>query len=72
MIQANTTARGSEVKLTPAENTKYRGWGWAYKKIRGYGFSRRIAIHRATLYVLRGDSGVFSSKRSFQRFRLRR
>ncbi|QDV95058.1 hypothetical protein FFH90_012410 [Pseudomonas sp. ATCC 43928] len=72
MIPANSTARGSEVKLTPAEKTKSRGWEWAYKKIRSFGCSRRTAIYRASLYALRGDSGGFSSERSLQRFRLRR
>ncbi|PYY72553.1 hypothetical protein CRX42_00545 [Pseudomonas jessenii] len=60
------------MKLTPAGSTKSRGWGWAYKKIRSFGGSRMTAFYRASLYTFRGDSGAFSSKRSWQTFRIRR
>ncbi|PAM81372.1 hypothetical protein CES87_25690 [Pseudomonas sp. ERMR1:02] len=55
-----------------ANDAGSRGWRWAYKKIRSFGCSRMTAFYRASLYTLRGDSGGFSSGRSWQKFRLRR
>ncbi|WP_176464822.1 hypothetical protein [Pseudomonas fragi] len=48
------------------------GWAWAYHKIRGLQCTRVTAAFRATLYVLRGDTGTFHSDASWQKNRIRR
>ena len=48
------------------------GWAWAYNKIRGLQGSRLTSAYRATLYVLRGDTGIFHSDVSWQKNRIRR
>jgi hypothetical protein len=48
------------------------GWKWAYRKIRGLYCSRITALYRATLYVVHGDTGTFSSEDNWQKIRLRR
>lgn len=39
-----------------------KGWPWAYAKIRSLHCGRFTAAFRATLYVLRGDTGRFKSR----------
>lgn len=66
---------GYNVKVTPLnepKNAKSRGWIWAYKKVRSYGCSRTSAFYRASLYIFRGDTGVFTNKPYLQRYRIRR
>lgn len=49
-----------------------RGWTWAYLKIRGLYCSRLSSIYRATLYVIRGDTGTFYCDASQRKIRIRR
>ncbi len=55
-----------------SERKKKRGWLWAFKKIKSYDFSTPRACYLATLYSIKGDTGVFGNKNSYTRFRLRR
>ncbi|MBW3504487.1 hypothetical protein [Pseudomonas sp. NKUCC02_KPG] len=48
------------------------GWMWAYSKIRGLQCSRLSSAYRASLYVMRGDTGTFHSDLSWQKNRIRR
>jgi hypothetical protein len=56
----------------PTKNTNRKGWVWAYKKIRRFGFSRSTAFYRASRYVLLGDTGTFKYKNGWEKFRFRR
>ena len=49
-----------------------RGWSWAYTKVRGLYCNPFIAIYRATLFALRGDTGRFWSHGGTMQSRLRR
>ncbi|NBA98180.1 hypothetical protein [Pseudomonas sp. R5(2019)] len=51
---------------------RHRGWLWAYRKIRGLDCSVITAFYRATLFVWRGDTGSFTSDRSWQKIRIKR
>ena len=48
------------------------GWIGAYTKIRGLQCSRLTSAYRASLYVMRGDTGTFHSDLSWQKNRIRR
>lgn len=54
------------------EGTGKHGWVWAYRKLRGLHCSRHTAFFRATLYLVRGDTGSFYVDKSWERIRLRR
>ncbi|MDR6580775.1 hypothetical protein J2X88_005686 [Pseudomonas extremaustralis] len=58
--------------LPPPKTTNRHEWVWIYKKIRNLGFSRFTAFYRASLYVLRGDTGTFRLKYGWTKFRFRR
>ncbi len=53
-------------------NSTKHGWSWAYSKIRGLQCSPLASVYRATLYVMRGDTGTFHSDVSWQKIRIRR
>ena len=57
---------------TPMSSKTNHGWAWAYHKIRGLQCTRVTSAYRATLYVLRGDTGTFHSDASWQKNRIRR
>ncbi|MCY1249113.1 hypothetical protein D3C76_648050 [compost metagenome] len=42
-------------------NSTFRGWRWAYQKLRNWYVSPIQSVFRATLFSLRGDTGVFYS-----------
>ncbi len=52
--------------------TPKRGWNWAYRKIRELHCSRSIALYRATLYAIRGDTRTFISDATWRKIRIRR
>ena len=52
--------------------TSKRGWKWAYRKMRDLHCDRPSAFYRATLYVIRGDTGAFHNDVSWQKIRIRR
>lgn len=56
----------------PVENPKKKGWLWAYRKVRGFGFSRTAAFYRATRYTVFGDSGRIESKSRWEKYRLKK
>lgn len=58
--------------LRPTKTTNRHGWVWVYKKIRRFGFSPLTASYRASLYVIRGDTGTFRFKNGWEKFRFRR
>lgn len=49
-----------------------RGWLWAFKKIKSYDCSTARACYLATVYMIKGDTGVFGVKNSYTRFRIKR
>ena len=57
---------------TPMSSKTNHGWAWAYHKIRGLQCTRVTSAYRATLYILRGDTGTFHSDASWQKNRIRR
>ncbi len=52
--------------------SKTHGWVWAYRKIRGLQCTPLTSAYRATLYVIRGDTGAFHNDVSWQKIRIRR
>ncbi|TWR64416.1 hypothetical protein FIV39_19730 [Pseudomonas grimontii] len=54
------------------QTPKRKGWARVYSKIRRLGFSRFTALYRTVLYVVRGDTGTFSLKNRWDKFRFRR
>ncbi|OKA27113.1 hypothetical protein BOH74_04825 [Pseudomonas versuta] len=53
-------------------DTTKHGWTWAYRKIRGLQCSRVSSIYRASLYVIRGDSGTFFNDATLHKIRIHR
>ena len=49
-----------------------RGWKWAYRKMRDLHCTRPSAFYRATLYVLRGDTGNFMCELTRKKIRISR
>ncbi|MBO5390607.1 MAG: hypothetical protein L0G28_04340 [Pseudomonas sp.] len=49
-----------------------RGWKWAYRKMRDLHCTRPSAFYRATLYVLRGDTGTFMCELTRKKIRISR
>lgn len=49
-----------------------RGWKWAYRKMRDLHSTRPSAFYRATLYVLRGDTGTFMCELTRKKIRISR
>lgn len=49
-----------------------RGWKWAYRKMRDLHCTRPSAFYRATLYVLRGDTGTFMCEFTRKKIRISR
>lgn len=56
----------------PMTNVSGRGWMWAYRKMRSLLCPRLSSAYRATLYVLRGDTGVFYNTLTHQKIRIRK
>lgn len=52
--------------------TNRRGWIWAYRKMRDLHCTRTSAAYRATLYVLRGDTGIFICELTHKKIRISR
>ena len=52
--------------------TNRRGWKWAYRKMRDLHCTRASAVYRATLYVLRGDTGTFICELTHKKIRISR
>jgi hypothetical protein len=49
-----------------------RGWKWAYRKLRDLHCTRLSAFYRATLYVLRGNTGTFVCEVTHKKIRISR